>query len=507
MKAFLSSTYLDLRKHRKAAKEAIERLGYQVGRMEVFGARPAEPCETCLADIDDCDLFVGIYAHRYGFVPDGSDVSITEAEFDHAKAKGKPRFCFLIHEDHPWSPKMIEQEPGASKLRAFKEKIRAELVCDTFTSPRDVAYKIAASLGRYLAEFAANAYAPVAAIDYVACVILCGGYAERLRPLTYDISKVTLPIGGQPVLARVIALVQQSKRIDRIVLSVNEKYSGQVSSLVTHRFPDSAKLIDSITDPQTEPGEKAGPIGAIQNILSRGDYRDLLVIGGDNLFEFAIDDFLAFASRRHGSSNAVYSFPSYEDASEYGVAHLGPNDEFLDFREKAMVPTYRDVSTACYLFRNAQLELVTRYIGSGHNPDSLGGFLLWLTENGHPISGYRFKSPWFDIGTREKLLAANMHYLVNSHRGNVSHSELKDPVQLSPSCTIVNSVVGPNVYVGPNARIRDSRVSDSIIMEKALVQNAIVEGSVVGPESEFEGRVSEMICGPGNRFIGNSRNT
>ncbi len=150
MKTFLSSTYVDLVGHRQAATEAIERLGQQVGRMEVFGARPIEPSGVCLSEIEECDLFVGVYAHRYGYVPDGSQVSITEAEFDHAQIKNKPVFCFLVDEDHPWPPKMIENEPGRSKLRNFKEKIGSEVVRDTFTTPEDLAYKIATSLGRYL---------------------------------------------------------------------------------------------------------------------------------------------------------------------------------------------------------------------------------------------------------------------------------------------------------------------------------------------------------------------
>lgn len=150
MKTFLSSTYVDLVDHRAAAAEAIERLGQQVGRMEVFGARPDEPAEACLTEIEECDLFVGIYAHRYGYVPDGGVVSITEAEFDHANGKSKPLFCFLIDEDHPWSPKMIEDEPGKSKLRSFKAKIGTGMVLDTFTTSEDLAYKIAAALGRYL---------------------------------------------------------------------------------------------------------------------------------------------------------------------------------------------------------------------------------------------------------------------------------------------------------------------------------------------------------------------
>ena len=73
MRVFLSSTYADLVGHRQAAATALERLNQQVGRMEVFGARPDEPAKACVDEIDQCGIFVGIYAHRYGFVPQGSD--------------------------------------------------------------------------------------------------------------------------------------------------------------------------------------------------------------------------------------------------------------------------------------------------------------------------------------------------------------------------------------------------------------------------------------------------
>ena len=108
MKIFLSSTYVDLVEHRAKAANAIERLGQHGVRMEVFGARPAEATAVCLDEIEASDAFVGIYAHRYGYVPDGSDVSITEQEYDFAQAESKPRFCFIVDEDYVWLPRMIE---------------------------------------------------------------------------------------------------------------------------------------------------------------------------------------------------------------------------------------------------------------------------------------------------------------------------------------------------------------------------------------------------------------
>lgn len=160
MRVFLSSTYIDLVEYRKAAADALQRLGQQVGQMEVFGARPEEPATACLKEIEECALFVGIYAHRYGFIPAGESVSITEAEFRHAQKHRKPSFCFLIDENYPWLPKMIEGEPGRSYLISLKNAISTSVVRDTFTTPDDLALKVAASLGRFLAQQTASQRLP-----------------------------------------------------------------------------------------------------------------------------------------------------------------------------------------------------------------------------------------------------------------------------------------------------------------------------------------------------------
>lgn len=151
MKIFLSSTYDDLRQYRASVAQAIERLGQYGVRMEVFGARPdGDATGVSLDEVDASDAFLGIYAHRYGFVPAGSSISITEQEFNFAQERKKPTFCFLVDDEFPWSPKLIEPEPGQSKLKLLKQRISTTLVRDTFTTPDDLAYKVASSLGRFL---------------------------------------------------------------------------------------------------------------------------------------------------------------------------------------------------------------------------------------------------------------------------------------------------------------------------------------------------------------------
>jgi PleD family two-component response regulator len=150
MKIFLSSTYQDLINHREVAARAIERLGQQGVRMEVFGARPIEATEACLEEISDCNAVIGIYAHRYGYVPHGQTKSITEQEYDYAMQNKKPTFCFVVDEDYPWPPKLVEANLGHERLQVFLKRIRATVVTETFTTPDDLAFKVASSLGRFL---------------------------------------------------------------------------------------------------------------------------------------------------------------------------------------------------------------------------------------------------------------------------------------------------------------------------------------------------------------------
>jgi hypothetical protein len=139
MKVFISSTYKDLIEYRAAAIRAVEGTNYQASKMEVFGARPDEPLDACLKEVEESDLFIGIYALRYGFIPEGADISITEMEYAHAKKLGKPIYCFLLDEENqPWLKKWIEDEPGESKLKDFKRRIQTDHVCAFFTSSDDL---------------------------------------------------------------------------------------------------------------------------------------------------------------------------------------------------------------------------------------------------------------------------------------------------------------------------------------------------------------------------------
>jgi hypothetical protein len=146
---FMSSTSRDLRDHRAAVREALLDAGYHPVDMADFGARAEGARTACLDEVAEADLFLGIYAWRYGFMPEGSPVSITEQEFDEARRLGKPCFCFVGDEAHEWPAELREEAPGADQLKAFKARIDAELVRTTFTNPDNLSRQVLSSLNRW----------------------------------------------------------------------------------------------------------------------------------------------------------------------------------------------------------------------------------------------------------------------------------------------------------------------------------------------------------------------
>src|SRR5262245_22623733 len=108
---YLSSTYADLVRPRKAVAAAIERLqGHTVVGMESYLASDERPVDRCLADVAMCNYYVGVFAWRYGFVPPGQSRSVTELEFREAVRSNKPRLVFVLDERAKWPAHSIDSE-------------------------------------------------------------------------------------------------------------------------------------------------------------------------------------------------------------------------------------------------------------------------------------------------------------------------------------------------------------------------------------------------------------
>jgi hypothetical protein len=153
---FLSSTKRDLVEHRAAVVRALLDNGFHPIDMDNFMARDEEPLEACLQEVNSADVFVGIYAWRYGFIPEGSRISITEQELLEAERAGKPCFCFFVDEGHPWPDALRESGEGERLLQELKARIGARRVIATFTTPENLAGKVGATLHRHAPKTAVS---------------------------------------------------------------------------------------------------------------------------------------------------------------------------------------------------------------------------------------------------------------------------------------------------------------------------------------------------------------
>src|SRR5215510_11273741 len=99
---FISSTSRDLLDHRAAVSKALLNAGFHPIDMANFMARPEGATSACLKEVAVSNLLVGIYAWRYGYIPDGAEVSITEQEFIEAERLKKPCFIFMVEESYAW---------------------------------------------------------------------------------------------------------------------------------------------------------------------------------------------------------------------------------------------------------------------------------------------------------------------------------------------------------------------------------------------------------------------
>ncbi len=135
----ISSTARDLPLHREQVRHACERAGFAPHEMMEHGtAESASPTEVSLRMVDNCEVYVLILAFRYGTVPPGQDLSLTEMEYNRAIASKKHVLIFVAHPQHPITIADVETGAGAAKLQAFKDRIGEAHVTAFFKSPEDL---------------------------------------------------------------------------------------------------------------------------------------------------------------------------------------------------------------------------------------------------------------------------------------------------------------------------------------------------------------------------------
>ena len=131
-KVYVSSTFLDLQDYREQVEKVIRRMGHTDVAMEYYVAEDQRPVDRCFSDVKECDLYIGIFAWRYGWIPTKKNkkkISITEMEYRQAQKSKKPCLIFLLDGRAAWPPDFIDDDKTQIK------KLRNELSESHGTGP------------------------------------------------------------------------------------------------------------------------------------------------------------------------------------------------------------------------------------------------------------------------------------------------------------------------------------------------------------------------------------
>lgn len=313
-------------------------------------------------------------------------------------------------------------------------------------------------------------------------IVLAGGHATRLWPLTRNRAKPLLPLGGQPLVAYSMDQLEELDAVDEVIVSTNAKFAQDFEDFITEQGYDKARIV--VEEHQREE-QKVGSLGAIMQVVAAEGGDDYLVVGGDNYPAFQISDFVEAAEERDGMTVACHRVETREDAKQFGVVSTDDEGHITGFEEKPEEPPSNLVSTAFYYFPQEHLSVFDKYREAHRDVagalDEPGRLIEWGHER-FPMDAYPFEGTWHDIGTPQNYLKAQQAVSDGFVHGTVENSELGTNVWVMEGATIEGSDL-ENCIVFPEANIVDARCQDTIIDSRATVKGTDLREAVVGEYS------------------------
>lgn len=284
-------------------------------------------------------------------------------------------------------------------------------------------------------------------------VVLVGGEGTRLRPLTLTTPKQMLPVGGRPMIERVLQWLA-AHRVDEAVLSLGYRPDAFLKAYPEGRA-SGVRLQYAVED---SPLDTAG---AIRFAAREGGVDStFLVVNGDVLTDLEVSALVAFHRAR--AAEATIALTPVEDPSRFGVVPTGPDGSVVAFIEKppaGEAPTNL-INAGTYVLESSVLDRIP----DGRRVSIERETFPSLVADGR-LYALGSEAAWLDAGTPSTYLAANLAFapLV--------------PSSAQVSGTLSGSVVGEDVTV-----LDGARVERSVVMDGAVVgAGAVVTDSILGP--------------------------
>lgn len=307
-------------------------------------------------------------------------------------------------------------------------------------------------------------------------LILAGGFATRLRPLSCSRPKTLFPIVNRPLLEWIFEKLA-IEGCEEAVLGVNALTQFYIRQ--QHPRRHGLKVRFSI-DPPRMPLGTAGPIKKAEKLL--GHDEPFIVLNGDIFADLSYREL--FDAHAKTGAYATIALCRVEDPSRYGVAEIASDNRIEKFIEKPP----RDKAPSNLI--NAGIYILSPEIFDkippGRHVSMEREVFPRLVEEGK-LYGHFIKGLWIDIGKPEEYLQTNkmiLDSLAETLTRRASKGfELKNPVAFDRGVSIgEKSIIGPYTILGKGVTVgKEVKISDSIVFPHASIGDCTsVCGAIIG---------------------------
>jgi glucose-1-phosphate thymidylyltransferase len=238
------------------------------------------------------------------------------------------------------------------------------------------------------------------------CLILAAGYATRLYPLTENFPKPLLTVQGKTILDHLIDDIDAMGAVDEYVVISNHKFAHHFETWAK----DKAQKITVVDDGTDSNETRLGAVRDIQFAIDTlGLDDDMLVIAGDNLLDFSLTRFIAYAQQKSTSCIMRYYEASEQKLHKCGVVEIDENDRILSMEEKPAEPKSHWCCPPFYFYTKNDAKLVRVGIERGCGVDAPGSYIAWLAGE---VAVHAMEMPGsrYDIGNLESYEKVQREY-------------------------------------------------------------------------------------------------
>jgi len=348
-------------------------------------------------------------------------------------------------------------------------------------------------------------------------LILSGGIASRLWPITYNRAKQLLPLANKPILFYGIESLAKAgiKDIGIIV--------GQTRDEIMKAVGDGSRWGVKISYiHQQSPDGLAHAVKVARPFLGDADF---LMFLGDNMIRDDLKDFIDQFYRDR--LNALIVLDKVKNPQQFGVAVI-QDDRIVKLLEKPKEFVSDMAIVGLYIFDKNVHSSIDRIKPSKRNELEITDAIQDMIEMGFEVGYGRLKKWWKDTGTPLDMLEANRRLLdeiegsiegttdentdmkgkvVIGKESRTVNCKIRGPVVIGENCFIKDAELGPYTVVGRGSRIENCKIEDSIIMENCKLINIEkrICNSLIGEDVEIscQGSGSDrysLVLGSKNRI-------